>query len=544
MVEVTALTGGGRLADNAAAVLRHVCEAVPMDAAAFYVVGEEARGEVVAAYGRTRRRGFPYPQLDVSLPELREALERGVDSPSEPSGSLTALLSAVLCPGARHSLIAPVRLGQDPTGVLVISRRREDPLGEREQSLVSVALHVLGALLHNSELSRATELNAAVLETAYTVSRAISRHLDLDETFRVIAANAARLVKGSRCLLLELDAEADELVAVASSEVVHDTLLGARLRFRGSTMAEMMLQRHLALEVEDVVWSASVSSLERTTVDARFVLFLPMIAGNEPIGALVLFVAGDSVEVGGADLELVEEMAEQAASAIHNARLYGDLTRSREHVETLLAGMARMRELERQGLARLLHDDVIQSVVGAAYKLEIALTQIPEESRPRVGEALAILREAISGARSVVSNLRPPELDELGLAPTVAALVERLQRDWTAKIGTIIEDVPGLDGVKAAALCKIAREALTNSCRHADAEGIWITLQSRIGANGREAWLMVWDDGRGFSVGDLRDDTHYGLSMMREQAAVAGGIVRVSSALGKGTTVEVVVPVS
>ena len=71
--------------------------------------------------------------------------------------------------------------------------------------------------------------------------------------------------------------------------------------------------------------------------------------------------------------------------------------------------------------------------------------------------------------------------------------------------------------------------------------------RSRAGSAPRDARpgsSCAEDDGRGFRVGDLRDDSHYGLSMMREQAAVAGGIVRVSSAPGKGTTVEVVVPVS
>jgi len=551
-LEATAVTAGRLLEAasedrplrrSAAALLEELCAALEMEAAGLYVNGEAGRAEVVAAFGRTRRRGFPYPPVDLSerafrcLPVDATVLEPGFGA------GVDEVVRPVVCPGARQIVVVPIPGETGLGALLVLSRRRRATLDAGGLRLLLLARRLLALLARNDALSLVTALSSTMLETAYTVSRAISRHLDVQETFRVIAANAARLVPGARALVLELDERSRDLVAVASSGSDDAGLVGARFTFRGMSPEAALLERHAVLPVDDVVWDASVDDAVARRFDTHTLLFLPMFVENEPIGALALFGGPRRPAFTDRDIELAEEMVDQASVAIQNARLYGDLARSRARIESLLAGMARVRELERQRLARVVHDDVIQSVVGALYQLEIARRTLPEDSTAKVEGAIEVLRSAIGEARAVISDLRPPVLDDVGLVGSLKALAQSLDREDPGRVGTILEEVPGLDDAAAVALYRIAREALTNAVRHSDADVIYLTLEGRLGAHGRQAWMMVWDDGAGCDQESARSSDHYGWSMMEEQAALVGGVTKIVSLPDVGTTVETVVPV-
>jgi len=528
---------------SAADALEVLCSALDMEAAGFYAVREAGRAEVVAAFGRTRRRGFPYPQADLSerafrsLPTDAPVLELGLGS------GIETLVRSVVCPGARQVVLVPVPGEAGLLALLVLSRRRRATLDANGLWLLLLARRLLALLARNDALSIVSALSSTMLETAYTVSRAISRHLDVQETFRVIATNAARLVPGSRALVFELDERSRDLIAVASSEGDDAGVVGARFRFRGMSPEAALLERHVVLPVDDVVWDASVDEDVGRRFDTHALLFLPMFVENDPIGALALFGGPRRPAFSGRDIELAEEMVDQASVAIQNARLYSDLARSRTRIESLLAGMARVRELERQRLARVVHDDVIQSVVGALYQLETARRTLPEGSREKVEGPIEVLRSAVGEARAVISDLRPPVLDDVGLVGSLKTLAESTGRQTPARVGTILEEVAGLDDATAVALYRIAREALTNAVRHAGADVIYLTLEGRLGAHGRQAWMMVWDDGVGCDGESARSSDHYGWLMMEEQAALVGGVAKIVSIPGVGTTVETVVPV-
>lgn len=528
--------------DSAAALLELLCTSEDMEAGALLAVREGGRGEVVAAYGRTRQRGYPYPAVDLSDPALGHFDQSSVAVDFGPDPRVERLLRPVLRPGARQVVLLPVWGEAGATALLALSRRRRIALDANGLWLLHLFQGLFGLLTQNEALSLATERSSTMLETAYTVARTISRHLDVQETFRVIAANAARLLRGSRALLLQLDESTHDLVAVASSDQDDAGVLGTRVRFRGMSADTALLERHLVLAIDDVVWDASVDADIGRRFRAQAVLLLPMYAENELIGALALFGGGRRSGFDAGDIELAEEMVEQAVVAIQNARLYGDLARSRARIESLLAGMARVRELERQRLARVVHDDLIQSVVGALYQLETAHRTLPHASGRTIEKPIEVLREAVEQARAVISDLRPPVLDSVGLVGSLETLSADLGRDASATVSTILEDIPGLTDGQAVALYRIAREALTNAVRHARAGAIYLTVKARLGVHGRQAWMMVWDDGVGCDQEACRSSDHYGWSMMEEQAALVGGVTRIVSIREVGTTVETIIP--
>jgi signal transduction histidine kinase len=552
---VAAASGEQTPREAAAAILKLLVERLDLDAGAFFVVRDDRSAEVLAAYGRTRQRGFPYPRLDGTAapvaPLFHGVPHLEVRSPSD----LPPALAAVACRPPAQVLLAAARAGDDVTGLLQLSAREARPLDEAVLQVVHLAAGILALDARNQLLSTETERSATILETAYAVSRAISRSLDLERTFKLIAVNAARLVRGTRCLLFELDPEGGDLVAVASSEDDDEPLLGLRLRFDGGRLAprpasaagqgDDVPRKPLQIAVEDLVWGAGVGAELRGALAMRTALFLPMLAQNELIGSLVLMAPRRAEPFPDDDVALAEEVAEQAAIAIHNARLYRDLAHSQARIEALLGRVTRIREHERRSLAGIVHDDILQSVVGVVYKLEAALDDLPPDAQPQLAEAIGVLRSAVDEARHVISDLRPPALEGLGLAAALQALVDRADSMGPAKVGAEVDRGMDLEPGTATALYKIAREAITNAQRHAHAQHVWVLL-AEAGVDGRRcARLVVRDDGRGFAAAgpdDRPPEGHYGLSMMEEQATFAGGSLRLVARPGEGTTVEAVVP--
>ena len=513
-------------------------EQLAMDAGGCFLVRDGAKAEVVAAYGRTRRRGFPYPTVDVAA--LRpEVLAQADPVDLRLDESLPVGIEAVACKRAEQLVIVPAFHGGVALAFIVLSRRERRSLALHDRQLLATFGRVLGLAARAHLLSTQSEQSAAALQTAYAVSRAISRSLDLEMTFKVIASNVARVVRGSRCLLLEIEPESGDFVAVATSETEDTSLLGLRVRFRDGGPP---FERPTHLAVEDLVWGAGVAPDVRHKLEARSALLIPMHALNEPMGLLLIFSAEENRRYSRAEVELAQEVSEQAAVAIHNARLYRDLEDSREHVETLLTRLARIRDNERQRLASIVHDDILQSVVGTVYQLQAFRGAVPTAALPRLEDTIGVLRAAIDEARLVISDLRPPLLDGLGFAGSMRALVDRADQGGPSRVELSMDDFPDIGSAEAASLYKIAREALTNARRHAHAERIWVEVRREAGEGAGCVRLVVGDDGVGADTTSEAPPDHFGWTMIQEQAAVVGGWAKVACGASGGVVVEAVVP--
>jgi signal transduction histidine kinase len=255
---------------------------------------------------------------------------------------------------------------------------------------------------------------------------------------------------------------------------------------------------------------------------------------REEIGRLVLSPRAPGEEFSSADRTLLEDLARQAEVAVHAVRLTTDLQHSRER-------LVATREEERRRLRRDLHDGLGAQLAGLNVQAGTLRRLIPHD--PAAADELVVelrdeLRSAISDIRRLVYDLRPPALDDLGLAEALRRLAERYGSNGE-QLHVLVEapeDLPNLPAAVEVAIYRIAHEALTNVARHAQARRCVVRL-----AVNDDVMLEIVDDGVGIPQGR---SAGVGLSSMRERASELGGTCVVESAPQGGTRVLVRLPLT
>jgi PAS domain S-box-containing protein len=200
-------------------------------------------------------------------------------------------------------------------------------------------------------------------------------------------------------------------------------------------------------------------------------------------------------------------------------------------------------EVERRRLARELHDRVGQNVTALNLNLNLLRAALSPDSVQKAGAYLddcdSLLATTGQLIRNVMADLRPPGLDELGLAAALAGHARQAAaRSGFSVVVTGAERTPRLPPEAEIALFRVAQEALTNIAKHARATEVTISFEP-----GPEKLIMVVsDNGSGFdpAAPPLSYDTpHLGLPSMRERAESVGARLRVESSIGRGTRVIV-----
>lgn len=229
------------------------------------------------------------------------------------------------------------------------------------------------------------------------------------------------------------------------------------------------------------------------------------------------------------DEELLAILAQHAAIALTNARLY-----------------ERSRELtiaeERSRLAHELHDAVSQKLFSLRLTAQAAAALVdrdPVRAKGELQQVAALAAEAADELRAAVVELRPAALDEDGLVHTLRNHVQVLDRAHSAEVTFGTSGIRALPAAQEEALLRVAQEALHNALRHSGADRVGVALARR----GQGAVLSVTDNGKGFEPRTVRRaGRHLGLVSMRDRASGVGGRLRVKSAPGQGTTIEMEVP--
>jgi signal transduction histidine kinase len=261
---------------------------------------------------------------------------------------------------------------------------------------------------------------------------------------------------------------------------------------------------------------------------------LPLVYQREEIGRLVLSPRAKGEVFSDADRGLLEDLARQAEVAVHAVRLTDDLQRSRER-------LVATREEERRRLRRDLHDGLGAQLAGLSVQagtLRRLIPQDPEAADGLVVELREELRSAISDIRRLVYDLRPPALDDLGLAEALQRLAERYGSEGEQPRVSVEapQELPILPAAVEVAVYRIAQEALTNVARHAKANSCVVRLSVN-----HDVTLEVVDDGVGIPAGR---SAGVGLSSMRERASELGGSCVVQSVPEGGTRVLVRLPLT
>jgi ligand-binding sensor domain-containing protein len=201
---------------------------------------------------------------------------------------------------------------------------------------------------------------------------------------------------------------------------------------------------------------------------------------------------------------------------------------------------------ERNRIAREIHDNLAQEMLGISVELEVVARTMPgspEVAKTHLDKTRLLVRHAIAEARRYVWDLRSQALDKNDLASALSDTARRLTAESSvqAKVevkGTFRPLSPMIEGD----LLRIGQEAINNAVRHAEARNILVSLKF----DATHVQLSVHDDGRGFDYHESNngDAKNFGLVGMRERAVRIGGTLKVASGAGQGTEVLVNVPIA
>lgn len=219
-----------------------------------------------------------------------------------------------------------------------------------------------------------------------------------------------------------------------------------------------------------------------------------------------------------------------------------------EEDEILRKKILETQELERQRIARELHDSIVQSLTGIIHKIEFC-TKLMDMDTVRCKLELQTMsktvREIIEDMRQVIYNLRPMSLDDIGLDVTLGQEITKLQSTGNFLVDYQIEGTSKkLSPLISLTVLRIVQEACMNIRKHANAQHIKILVSYET----EKISVLIKDNGCGFDVESVqhlhRDDgTGFGISMMRERVYLLSGKIKIESIIGEGTTITVEIPI-
>ncbi|MFD1506775.1 histidine kinase [Georgenia yuyongxinii] len=329
-----------------------------------------------------------------------------------------------------------------------------------------------------------------------------------------------RVVHGSMSDPLTALAEMGSRAAAAhDASTVGEHLLPRLLASTASTM-------HLGYAAVELADGSVISSGEVGGEHVR----VPLVHDGADVGFLV--VGGRRAGLSRRDRDRLARLASQVAVAAHNVLLVNALRRSGEE-------LVNAREEERRRLHRELHDGVGPSLAALALTIELARDLVvdePKEAVELLDRTLPRLKGTVDDVRTVVLGLRPPALDDLGLAGSVRELAAGFAGPSLLVRVQVDGDLSDLPAATEVATYRIVAEALANASRHADAGEIVVWLERY----GDEVSVDVVDDGRGIEVSRPGG---VGLQSMTGRATEVGGRLLLGPGRdGRGTSVRAVLP--
>lgn len=201
------------------------------------------------------------------------------------------------------------------------------------------------------------------------------------------------------------------------------------------------------------------------------------------------------------------------------------------------------QELDRKRIASELHDTSLQDLTHIIHQIELSGMYIDVDSTRAKLELEDIsnqLRKVIQDIRNTIFDLRPMSFDDLGMEDVIDEYISFIHKRWNINFITDIDDIDYLDETYKLAIYRIIQECLMNSAKHADAKNVNLKLKDL----SSEIIIIVDDDGKGIESDKISDknNTHYGLTIIRDRVKYLKGVCTISSDKNRGTCIEVRIP--
>jgi len=516
-------------------LLRIACELTGARYAAIGVLDEdrrELRRFVTRGVGRDEREAIgDLPRGHGILGELiRHPVPLRLDDVSEHPRSYGFPAHH---PPMRTFLGVPVLIRGEPWGNLYLTEKEGGPFDEADEAATVIladwaALAVENARLHEHAARRRAEAERAVrrLEATSAIARAVGSETDLDRVLELVVKRGRALLDARSVVLLLVDGDHFQLAAGAGQ--VSPTALGGRFSIADSATGEVLFSGRPE-RIDDVPSRLRISDRNLGVSGAATALLVPLVYRNASLGLLAAFDRlGGEPGFGDEEERLFLAFAASAATAVATARSVAE-DRLRHSIASA--------EQERRRWARELHDETLQALGGLQVLLSSAVRRgDPEALEHSVREAIDYIGTEIESLRTLIAELRPAALDEIGLAPAIDSLGQRIAAVEGLEVDVDVELGGRLDPEVETTVYRIVQEALTNVAKHARAERVRI----HVALDFDVVHVEVRDDGRGFDP-EARVEG-FGLVGMHERVALAHGQLEIESAAGR-TVVRATLPV-
>jgi signal transduction histidine kinase/CHASE3 domain sensor protein len=297
------------------------------------------------------------------------------------------------------------------------------------------------------------------------------------------------------------------------------------------------------------VGAASATSILATVIISGFAILF-MFQLSRQVNARVAALLGGADRVTHGNLEEPVALAGKDEFGILAASfntMMKELANREDRLRAMIGRMAQIQDEERRLIGLDLHDGLTQLIISANMHLNALNSQIGSKLNAQTLQSLdvsrTLVKQSIDEARKVISELRPTMVDDLGLERGLRQYVTEIceEQHWEAEI---ITDTKGLmiEHSMEASIFRIAQEALTNVRKHARTERICVKLS----VEDPNLVLRVQDWGQGFDAALIQKDEaeHLGLVSMQERAQMINGVCQIESEVGKGTRIEVQIPLA
>jgi signal transduction histidine kinase len=421
----------------------------------------------------------------------------------------------------------PVLLRGMAYGNLYLTEKEgEGDFTEEDQGLVELLASQAAVAIENARLYESATRWSRQLESLMEFSSAMARVTSVDRLLELIAERLHDLLE-ARLVTVALPAGPEVVRIVAAAGEQADEVRGELLPLHESKTGRV-LERRRSERVDSVLDDPEVDRVFTRRVDARTGLWVPLLVQDRPIGVISAYdkLSAPDARFTDEDIRLAETFATRAAVAVElSARVERDALRR----------VVAAQELERQRLARELHDETGQALTS----ILLGLKRLDGESPEAVAELRELVVATLRDVRRLAVELRPKVLDDFGLVPAL----ERLTQGFAEHTGISVDLEAGALTERPpveveTAIYRIVQESLTNVVKHAQASSVSVVLTR---GDGRIK-AVIEDDGTGFAPETIGEGG-IGLVGMRERIELLDGSLTVESSERSGTTVAVEVPV-
>lgn len=410
---------------------------------------------------------------------------------------------------------------------------------EREIEYSTMSLHHNGEPMVASILHDVTEERQQEREASALVQIAGSLTLDqpLGDTLDALAHSIVRATRAVASSVILVEEGTLKLRMVGASGFPPGALEAYTSTWSAAAAADSRVVRALREQRTYVIGGVIARNLENPDLAPihnlieqlrwDIVVATPIVYRGVSLGVLANYFQEGS-QPATSELEFLQAIANQAAVAVENHRLYDEAQ-----------GIAALEE--RQRLARELHDSVSQALYGIGLGARTARTLVdidPQRAIEPVEYVLSLAEVGLAEMRALVFELRPESLETEGLVASLHDQLAPLQARHAIEVDFADCEEPDLPLSVKEAVYRIAQEAIHNTVKHSQATSLKIELV----CTPELLTLELIDDGRGFDP-DGPFPGHLGLRSMRERAASLDGQVIIESQPGEGTRIRAQIPI-